>query len=73
MTEDFCHKNKEEISSFRRLQSSRILRFDGFKEETNETWRKSDSIIKDFVKEKIEIEENISIERAHETGEIEKK
>ena len=44
------------------------LRFDGFQEETNETWEGSKSIITDFVKEKLGIEEDILVERAHRTG-----
>ena len=48
------------------------LRFDGFQEETNETWEESESIITDFVKEKLGIEEDILIERAHCTGKIQR-
>ena len=43
----------------------------GFK-KTNETWEESESILTDFVKEKLGIEEYIFIERAHRTGKIQR-
>ena len=46
------------------------LRFDGFKEETNERWEESENIVTDFVKKKLDIEEDILIKRAHRTGKI---
>ena len=48
------------------------LCFDEFQEEINETWEESESIITDFVKEKLKIEEDILIERVHRTGKIQR-
>ena len=44
------------------------LHFDGFQEEANETCEESESIITNFVKEKLAIEEDILTERAHHMG-----
>ena len=48
------------------------LCFDGFQKETSETWEESESIILDFVKERLRIEEDIASERAHRTGKIQR-
>ena len=54
ITEDFVTKNR-----FRRQKTledrnrRNNLRFDGFQEETNETREESESIVTDFVKEKL--------------------
>ncbi|XP_065672183.1 uncharacterized protein LOC136090007 [Hydra vulgaris] len=44
------------------------LRFDGFDEREEETWKDSESKVKEFLKEKLGIKNNIAIERAHRTG-----
>nr|XP_047131556.1 uncharacterized protein LOC124810552 [Hydra vulgaris] len=44
------------------------LRFDGFDEREEETWEDSQSKVKEFLKEKLGIKNNIAIERAHRTG-----
>ena len=48
------------------------LHFDGFQEETNDTLEECESIITYFVKEKLGIEEDILIERAHRKGKIQR-
>ena len=70
ITEDFVTKTKKKLADLEDHSRRNNLRFDGFQEETNETWEESESIITDFVKEKLEIEEDILIERAHRTGKI---
>ena len=72
ITEDFVAKTKKKLADLEDRSSRNNLRFDGFQEETNETWEESESIITDFVKEKLEIEEDILIERAHWTGKIQR-
>ena len=70
ITEDFVTKTKKKLADLEDRSRRKNLRFDGFQEETNETWEQSESIITDFVKEKLGIKEDISIERAHGTGKI---
>ena len=73
ITEDFVTKTKKKLADLEDRSRRNNLRFDGFQEETNETWEESESIITDFVKEKLGIEEDILIERAHRTGKIQRK
>ena len=73
ITEDFDTKTKKKLADLEDRSRRNNLRFDGFQEETNETWEESESIITDFVKEKLGIEEDILIERAHRTGKIQRK
>ena len=70
ITEDFVTKTKKKLADLEDHSRRNNLRFAGLQEETNEAWEKSESIITDFVKEKLEIEEDILIERAHRTGKI---
>ena len=72
VTEDFVPKTKKKLADLEDRSRRNNLRFDGFQEETNETWEESESIITDFVKEKLGIEEDILIERAHCTGKIQR-
>ena len=44
------------------------LRIDGIKESHQETWDECEEKVKKILKEIMEIEEEISIERAHRTG-----
>ena len=60
----FCHKNKEETSWFRRLQSSKQSTFSWVLRRNNN--RKHNNR---FCERKVRIEEKILIERAHRTGE----
>ena len=70
ITEDVVTKTKKKLADWED-HSRNNLHFDGFQEETNETWEESESIT-NFVKEKLGIEEDISIERAHHTGKIQR-
>ena len=72
ITEDFVTKTKKKLADLEDRSRRNNLRFDGFQEETNETWEESESIITDFVKEKLGIEEDILIERAHRKGKIQR-
>ena len=72
ITEYFFTKTKKKLADLEDRSRRNNLRFDGFQEETNETWEESESIITDFVKEKLGIEEDILIERAHCTGKIQR-
>ena len=72
ITEDFVIKTKKKLADSEDRSRRNNLRFDGFQEETNETWEESESIITNFVKEKLGIEEDILIERAHRTGKIQR-
>ena len=72
ISEDFVTKAKKKLADLEDCSRRNNLHFDGFQEETNETWEESESIITDFVKEKLGIEEDILIERAHRTGKIQR-
>ena len=72
ITKDFVTKIKKKLGDLEDRSRGNNLRFDGFQEETNETWEKSESIITDFVKEKFGTEEHILIEKAHRTGKIQR-
>ena len=53
ITEDFDTKTKKKLADLEDRSRRNNLRFDGFQEETNETWEESESIITDFAKEKL--------------------
>ena len=72
ITEDFATKTKKKLADLEDHSRRNNLRFDGFQEETNETWEESESIVIDFVKEKLGIEDDILLERAHRTGKIQR-
>ena len=72
LTEDFITKTKNKLADLEDCSRQNNLRFNGFQEEANEKWEESESIITDFVKEKLGIEENILIERARRTGKIQR-
>ena len=72
ITEDFVTKKKKKLADLEDHSRRNNLSFDGFKEETNETWEESESIITDAVKEKLGIEEYILIERVNRTGKIQR-
>ena len=65
ITEDFVTKTKKKLADSEDHSRRNYLGFDRFQEETNETWEESESVQTDFVKEKLGIEEDILIERAH--------
>ena len=69
ITEDFVTKAKNKLAD---LEDLSRLRFDRFQKETNEIWEESESIITYFVKEKLGMQEDILIERAHRTGKIQR-
>ena len=52
ITEDFVAKTKKKLADLEDRSCRNNLRFDGFEEETNETWEESKSIITDFVNKK---------------------
>ena len=64
ITEDFVTKAKKKLADLENRSRRQNLRFGWFQEETNKTWEESDCNITDFVQEKLEIEEEILIERA---------
>ena len=68
ISEDFVTKAKKKLADLEDCSRRNNLHFDGFQEEINETWEESESIITDFVKEKLGIEQNILIEGVHCTG-----
>ena len=70
ITEDFFPKTKKKLVDLEDRSHRRNLCFDGIEEDPNEIWEESESIITDFVKEKLGIEENIAVERAHRKGKI---
>ena len=70
ITEYFVTKTKKKLADLEDHSRRNNLRFDGFKEETNERWEGSENIVTDFVKKKLDIEEDILIKRAHRTGKI---
>ena len=70
ITQDFVTKTKKKLADLEDHSHQNNLRFDGFQEETNETWEEIESIITDFAKEKLGIEKDILIERVHSTGKI---
>ena len=72
ITEDFVTKTKKKLADLEDRSRRNNLCFNGFQEEANEKWEESESIITDFVKEKLEIEEDSLTERAHRTGKIQR-
>ena len=58
ITEDFVTKAKKKLGDLEDHNHWNNLRFDGFPEESNERWEKSESIVTDFVKKKLGIEED---------------
>ena len=72
ITEDFVTKTKKKLADLEDRSRRNNFLFDLFQEETNEKWEESENIITNFVKEKLGIEEDISIERAHRTGKIQR-
>lgn len=48
------------------------FRFDGFAEDMNENWNKSEEILQTAIKNEFGIEKDIIIERAHRTGKSER-
>ena len=72
VTEDFITKTRKKLADLEDRSPRNNLRFDEFQEEINDTWEESESIITDFVKEKLGIEEDILIERVHRTGKIQR-
>ena len=44
------------------------LRFSGVEEDPEETWEQSERKVKDLIKEKLGVEKEVRIERAHRTG-----
>ena len=48
--EDFVTKTKKELVDLEDCSCRNNLRFDGFQDETNETWDESESLATDFVK-----------------------
>ena len=72
ITEYFFTKTKKKLADLEDRSRQNNLRFDGFQEKTNETWEESESIVTDFVKEKLGIQEDTLIERAHRKGKIQR-
>ena len=72
ITEDFVTKTMKKLADLEDRSRRNNLRFDGFQEEANETWDESESIITDFVKERLGIKEDILIEIACRTGKIQR-
>ena len=72
ITEDFVTKTKKKLADLEDRSRRNNFLFDEFQEETNEKWEESENIITNFVKEKLGIKEDISIERAHRTGKIQR-
>ena len=70
ITEDFFTKTKKKLVDLEDRSHRSNLCFDGIEKDPNETREESESIITDFVKEKLGIEEDIAIERAPRKGKI---
>ena len=68
ITDDFFTKAKKKLVDLEDRSHRSNLCFDRIEKDPNETWEESESIITDFVKEKLRIEEDIAIERAHRKG-----
>jgi hypothetical protein len=64
LNEDF----KDKIAELEDRSRRNNLRFDGFEEKVEESWKDSEQKVKVFLKEKLGITNNIQIERAHRTG-----
>ena len=65
ITEYFVTKTQKKLADLEDCTRRSNIRFDGFQEETNETWEESEIVITDFVKEQLGIEEDILIEKAY--------
>ena len=58
----------EKVSELEDRNRRNNLRFSGIEEDEEETWESSEEKVKILLKDKLGIEENIQIERAHRTG-----
>ena len=72
ITEDFVTKTKKKLADLEDRIRRNNLHFDGFQEETSETWEESKSKVTEFGKGKLGIEEDILIEKAHLRGKIQR-
>ena len=61
-------KNKEKLIDLENRSRRNNLRFDGIRENERESWIDCEEKIHKLLKEKLHINENIEIERAHRTG-----
>jgi hypothetical protein len=59
---------KDKLAELEDRSRRNNLRFEGIDENEGETWEKSEEIIKNFVREKLDIKQELNIERAHRTG-----
>jgi hypothetical protein len=59
---------KNKIAELEDRSRRNNLRFEGIEETEGETWEKSEELIKNLLKEKLNIKDGIQIERAHRAG-----
>jgi hypothetical protein len=59
---------KDKIAELEDRSRRNNLRFEGIEEKENESWEESESKVKQFIKDKLNIKHEIQIERAHRTG-----
>ena len=59
---------KNKLRSLEDRNKRNILRVEGVTENDNETWEESESKVKDLIKERMGIDEELKIERAHRIG-----
>ena len=68
----FVVKTKKKLADLEDKSRRNILFLTEFQKETNEKWEESKSFKKDYMKEKLGIEDDISIERTHHTRRIQR-
>ena len=66
---DEWNDTKGKINDLENLSRRNNIRVDGVPESPKETWEQSEEKVKKILKEKLKIEEDISIETAHRTQE----
>ena len=73
ITEDFVTITRKKLGDLVDRICQNNLCFDGFQKKTNnQAWEESESITMDFAKEKLRIEEDISIKRAYRTWKMQR-
>lgn len=67
--DDKCEEIDNKLAEIEDRSRRNNLRFDGFVEKGVESWQESEVVVRTFIKNELDIDSKIEIERAHRTGE----
>jgi hypothetical protein len=67
-TQSFLSQQKDKVEYLENQSRRNNIRLDGVPEVHDETWEVTEQLVKDVLKDKLEISEVISVERAHRIG-----